>query len=51
MLVDPAFQRELVAEARSRGIPVIFDEVLSNGVRRASRQLLIAWLHMSICSL
>lgn len=27
IFVDPAFQRALVAEARARGIPVIFDEV------------------------
>ena len=26
MLVDPAFQRAVVAEARARGIPIIFDE-------------------------
>jgi 4-aminobutyrate aminotransferase-like enzyme len=26
VLVDPAFQRAVVAEARARGIPIIFDE-------------------------
>lgn len=28
VLVDPLFQRTLVAESRKRGIPVIFDEAL-----------------------
>ncbi len=28
VLVDPLFQRTLVAESRKRGLPVIFDEVL-----------------------
>jgi hypothetical protein len=30
VLVDPAFQRAVVAEARARGIPVIFDEARRN---------------------
>ncbi|CDF33434.1 unnamed protein product [Chondrus crispus] len=28
-LIDPAFQRALVAECRARGVPVIFDEVFT----------------------
>lgn len=28
VLVDPLFQRQLVAQCRQRAIPVIFDEVL-----------------------
>lgn len=48
VLVDPAFQRAVVAEARTRGIPIIFDEVRRSWSRVNTQQSAVSLLCVGV---